>query len=201
MSAPRREKSLYVTHHVAAVSRPCCERVVSMSRHVATCRERVPGMSRRVASVSRRVASVSRACRGVSRGVVRRHTTSQGLTPQAHSAPRRLATQPLAARASCPAAARVSGCSRRGRSSGALSGRSASRCTKTSCKLCWRKWAVASLVALASSRRAKLVGADLMSRRSKCLAIIDKMVVVLSWVRSHNLRLVSEGLWGESTGL
>eukprot|EP00966_Prymnesium_polylepis_P210407 4872119-Prymnesium_polylepis.1 len=32
-------KNRYTSHHVAAVSRPCRERVVSMSRHVATCRE------------------------------------------------------------------------------------------------------------------------------------------------------------------
>ena len=48
-------KNRYTSHHVAAVSRPCRERVVSMSRHVATCRERVAGMSRRV--TRRRAAS------------------------------------------------------------------------------------------------------------------------------------------------
>ena len=86
-------KNRYTSHHVAAVSRPCRERVVSMSRHVATCRERVAGMSRRVASVSRRVAGMSRACRG---HVATCRAASCDVTQRRKVSPHR-PTQPLAA--------------------------------------------------------------------------------------------------------
>ena len=86
-------KNRYSSHHVAAVSRPCRKRVVSMSRHVATCRERVAGMSRRVASVSRRVAGMSRACRG---HVATCRAASCDVTQRRKVSPHR-PTQPLAA--------------------------------------------------------------------------------------------------------
>ena len=86
-------KNRYTSHHVAAVSRPCRERVVSMSRHVATCRERVAGMSRRVASVSRRVAGMLRACRG---HVATCRAASCDVTQRRKVSPHR-PTQPLAA--------------------------------------------------------------------------------------------------------
>ena len=107
-----------------------------------------------------RTSKVSQECLEVS------HTTvSHRASPRA-SAARRLAAS--------HAAARLHGCSRRGRSVGARSGRSASRCTSTSWRLCCRCSAAELRCALASARR------TWRASRSRCAAVGSAAPAALS---------------------